>query len=364
MKTIPQFFVKSLMVATFAVAGSFSLHTMPTAQAAASSAQNLQLRLGNGRIVYFEYLKAAKKGAATFLLMPGVNRSLLMSEDGAQALAKKGYGVATMNFSVQPFSVNELEKNEIPFFMNQSPTLKDLALEVEALAKDLQQQLQAETVIPVSLSYSGAVSPFLKNFPLVIDTVPLTSSAAQNPELEQYRQSLKLGEMWNPIFGPGITRSLLDQAYRSKWADQVDSLSKQFNLASDRRSQMIEGYTTLSRATEGFEWDVAQLPAKTRRVFMFAGNEGKGLLEHQVRTFLKVYSADPKSLLFVVKDSGHLIPGDQPESYAGVLDLVAQGKTLEMGGVVEVDPSTRKSRTFQGAQAQKYLIDLVSAKEN
>lgn len=351
------------MVAALALTASFSLHAMPVAMAAVDAVQTMNLRLGNGRIVYFEYLKASQKGAATFLLLPGVNRSLLLSEAGPQALVKRGYGVVTMNFSVQPFSVNALAGNEVPFFMNQSPSLKDLAVEVEALAKDLREQFQTGEVIPVSLSYSGAVSPYLKNFPLVIDTVPLTSGPAQNPQLEQYRQSLKLGELWNPFFGPGITRSLLDQAYRQKWADQVDSISKQFDFSADRRSQMIEGYTTLSRATEGYEWDVKLLPINTRRVFLFAGDESKSLLEHQVATFLKIYSQDAKSLVFIVKKSGHLIPGDQPEFYGSILDVVAQGKTQGMGGVVEVDPETRQTRNFVGAQATSYLQDLVNSKK-
>lgn len=361
MKTILHLIPKRLMVATFAVLG-FTILTLSQAQAAANDAQALQLRLGNGRVVYFEYLKPTKKGATTFLLMPGMNRSLLISEAGPQALAKKGYGIAAMNFSVQPFSVNLLEKNETPFFMKQSPSLQDLALEVDELGKVLKEQYQADTVIPVSLSYSGAVSPFLKSFPVVIDAVPLTSGPAQNAQLEQYRQSLKMGEMWNPIFGPGITRTLLDQAYRKKWADQVTSIAKQFGFSEQRYDQMVEGYTVLSRATEGYEWNVQALAKDVHRVFVFAADEDKGLFAHQVKTFLQIYKQDEKSLLFLVKDSGHLIPGDQPEAFANILEMIEQGKTTTLNGVIEVDPTNRKTRNLRGAEATSYLQDLVNKK--
>lgn len=359
MKSLAQtfrYFSNTILLAVFFVGASPSLK----AHAAETNAQTLQLRLGNGRVVHFEYQKAGKEGAPTFLLLPGVNRSLLLSEEGPQALVQKGYAVVTMNFSVQPFSVSDLKTAEAPFFMTKSPSLADLAGEVEQLAKYLRTQQQADVIIPVSLSYSGAVSPFLKSFPLIIETVPLTSSAAQNPELEAYRNNLKLGEMWNPVFGPGITRSLLDQAYRSKWADQVDSISKQFTLPADRRDQMIEGYITLSRATEGFSWDASSLSAKTRRVFIFAGNESKGLLESQIALFESLYKQNSQALAFVIKDSGHLIPGDQPAAYGNVLELIATGKADTLSGVIEVDPAARKTRTFSGAQVAPYLRDLLS----
>ncbi|QDK37003.1 hypothetical protein [Bdellovibrio sp. NC01] len=352
MKTLVQF----LVLSSFFFASVLSF--------AANKPQNLQLRLGDGRVVYFEYAKATKKDAPTFLLMPGVNRSLLLNESGPKELIARGYGVAAMNFSVQPFSVDALEKNETPFFMTNSKiSLADLAAEVQELATDLKEQFQVSDVIPVSLSYSGAVSPFLKNFPVIVEAVPLTSGPAQNPQLEQYRQSLKMGEFWNPIFGPGITRNLLDQAYRSKWSEQVDAISNQFAFDSSRKDQMIEGYTVLSRATEGYEWDLTTLPSKTRRVFMFAANESKSLLQHQVNTFLALYAKDKNVLLFVVKNSGHVIPSDQPESYAGILDLVAQGKTDKLGGVIEVDPDQHATKTYQNSDAKTYLQGLVDSKE-
>ncbi|HWU43695.1 MAG TPA: hypothetical protein VN132_09665 [Bdellovibrio sp.] len=319
----------------------------------------LTLRLDTGRVIYFEYQKSREPGAPTFLLLPGVNRALLLQESGARALLAKGYGVASMNFSVQPFSVDVLGKDETPFFMNHSPSLQELAGEVNELAKSLQTDLQSGPVIPVSLSYSGAVSFYLEDFPVIIETVPLTSAAAQNPQLEAYRNSLKLGEFWNPIFGPAITRSLLDQAYRKKWGDQVDAISKQFDFSPDRRDQMIEGYTTLSRATEGFAWDLSQLPRTPRRVFLFAENESKSLLQHQIQIFENLYDENPQTLLFVIKNSGHVVPSEQPTAYAEALDLVAQGNTKNFAGVVEVNGTLRNAKHFEGAEAHKYLESLI-----
>lgn len=367
MKSITQFFFRNIFVALFVLIASEGIlpSTVQAASAATTAAiQPYQMTLGTGRVVYFEMAKPTQAGYPTFLLLPGVNRAFLLSEPGPQALIAKGYGVVGMNFSVHPFSVNALPANEVPFFMSASPSLQDFANEVSQLAKTLQTQFQTGPVIPVSLSYTGAVSPLLKDFPVVIETVPMTSAAAENPQLEAYRQSLKAGEMWNPIFGPGITRSLLDTAYRSEWEKQVSSMAEQFNFSEDRHSQMVEGYTTLSRAVEGFEWDLSALPKNVNRVFIFAENESKSLLTHQVATFETLYGKDAKTLLFVVKNAGHVVPSDQPEAYASILDLVAQGKTKAMGGVVEVDSASRKSRTFTGAQVHTYLQSLIDANQN
>ena len=124
-----------------------------------------------------------------------------------QNLIKRGFGVATFNFSTQPLSVAQLAEKEEPYFKSHDVSLKDLAEETAAIAGALKKQYGIDNVIPVSLSYSGAVSPFIKGYKLMIETVPMTSAAAENPQLEQYRQMLKAGEVWNPVFGPGITRS-------------------------------------------------------------------------------------------------------------------------------------------------------------
>jgi pimeloyl-ACP methyl ester carboxylesterase len=275
-----------------------------------------------------------------------------------QVLAHQGFGGATFNFSTQPFSVSTLNKGESPFFRRKNPKLQDLAAEVEAVANLLREKGFAN-IIPVSLSYSGAVSAHLKGFPLVLETVPMTSTAATNPQLEKFRQTLKAGELFNPIFGPGITRSLLDQAYRKQWTQQTEAITKQFNLPADRKEDMIEGYTSMSRAAEGFDWKDVRLDSKTRRVFVLAGNEAPTLLRNQIQTFQRLMSERNDALMFLVLESGHVVPAEQPIAYASLIRLLVTNKIGISSGVVIVKPSTGEIQATTGADATKTLEKIL-----
>ena len=71
-----------------------------------------------------------------------------------------------------------------------------------------------------------------------------------------------------------MRKNALDTVYRQKWAEQVDAITKQFStLPQDRKPEMIDGYTSMSRAREGFDWNKVELSTGTRRVFFVAGNE-------------------------------------------------------------------------------------------
>jgi hypothetical protein len=64
----------------------------------------------------------------------------------------------------------------------------------------LKQQKKIQRGIPVSLSYSAAVSPFIQSVDLIIEVAPLTSSQAANPVLEKLFVILKNAEVFNPFF--------------------------------------------------------------------------------------------------------------------------------------------------------------------
>jgi hypothetical protein len=326
--------------------------------AASAGSPTVTFNLESGRSMFVQIVKPAKAGLPTFLLLPGVNRSLLANEAEAVKLTEKGYGLVTFDFSTQPLSVALLKDGEKPYFRDHELSLADLAGEVKSLVKGLTSQYGLTNLIPVSLSYTGAVSPYLTGFPLVIETVPMTSMAAENPQLEQYRLWLKSGELLNPIFGPGITRASLDAAYRQVWAPQVDSISKQFDLPDSRREDMIEGYTVLSRAVEGFSWEDMKLPRDTRRVFILAGNEAGPLLRDQVDTFLRVSSLRDDTVAVVFEETGHIIPSEQPDLYAQILDQISSDTLGLKAGAVIVTPSTGKIRKLQPAEARKYLKSL------
>lgn len=342
--------MSSLLVASFVFASS-----------AYAEVEKLTMKLSNDRVVAVELVKPKNPKMPTFLFLPGVNRGLIANDDALEALAQQGFGIVAMNFSVQPFSVNALEKNVRPAFRAKSFNLTELGQEADTLAAQVKKTYQIQNIIPVSISYSSAVSSTLQNYPLIIDVVPMTSSAAVNPQLETYRATLKAGEIWNPIFGPGITRSLLDQAYYSQWTSQVDAMISTFKLDASRKSDMVEGYTVLSRAAEGFEWDSSKTPKTTKRVFMLAHDDDSNLLKNQLELVSKLLQSNANVLAFVVNKSGHVMPADQPEAYASIIASVATGTMKDATGIVEFDPGSNKVKAFKGGEAQKYILNLINS---
>lgn len=329
--------------------------------AAHAKIENFHLNMGNGRLVSFELVRAKNSKLPTFLFLPGVNRGLLASDDALVSLAEQGYGIVTMNFSTQPFSVSALEKNVKPHFRTTTYKLDDLNTEVTALSDELKKNFNVKTIVPVSISFSSAVSSSLQNFPFIIDAVPMTSSAAVNPDLEAYITYLKSAEIFNPVFGPGITRSILDQAYTSKWADQVDSMIETFELNKERRADMIEGYSVFSRASERFVWDLKKTSADTRRVFIFAMDDSPTLLKDQLQLFLKAMDSTPNALAFIVKDSGHVVSTDQPEAYASILNYLITTNVKSVNGIFLVSPGVDKKKLYTGAEAKKYIKTLIES---
>lgn len=330
---------------------SLLLALVPALALAAPEPITVVHKMSGGRQLHVQISKP-DAGKPTFLFLPGVNRSLLLTEPAAQQLIKNGNGVVAFNFSVQPFSLATLGRGEKPAFYNDDVTLETLAGETESVAKGLAQQYGLKNIIPVSLSYSGAVSRYLKGFSSAIDAVPLSSMAAFSPELAQYRNWLKSGELFNPFFGPTITRNALDQAYRMQWSKQVDAITEQFKLPRDRSSEMVDGYIRLSRATEGFEWKNASDSMK--RTFVLAAKENPVMLRHQIEVIRERLTRNSNESVFIMQESGHVVPADQPVAYAKVLELVASGKNKP--GITLVTPSTGEFKSL-GAQESIQLLD-------
>ncbi|NOT80754.1 MAG: hypothetical protein HOP07_17350 [Bacteriovoracaceae bacterium] len=322
--------------------------------------ETFNLTIDTGRLISFEIVRAQNSKLPTFLFLPGVNRGLLASDEALETLSSLGYGIVTMNFSTQPISVSALPKGVKPHFRNNIYKLDDLNTEVHALSNELKKSFNVKTIIPVSISFSSAVSSTLKNFPLIVDAVPMTSSAAVNPELEAYITYLKSAEIFNPIFGPGISRTLLDQAYAQKWGGQVDAIVDEFELNKERRSDMIEGYSVFSRASERFVWDLKNTAPETRRVFIFAKNDSPTLLKDQLELFLKAMDSTPNALAFIVNNSGHVVSSDQPAAYAGILNSLVAANLKNISGIFEVNPGSDKMKFFTGAEAKKYIKNLIN----
>lgn len=316
-----------------------------------------RLDLGEGRIIQYQIVKPENPDLPTYLLLPGVNRSLFLDDKAPTMIAFNGFGLATFNFSVQPLSVGMLKKAERPHFLDSEVGFAELAREAEAFSQYLAEQ-GIKNVIPVTLSYTGAISPLLKKSSLVVDVVPMTSWEATNPELAQYYNTLKAGEFWNPIFGPGITRAALDSAYRSQWVKKVDSFIEEYKLPAYRREEMVQGYIQMSRASETKDWDIKTVAKGPRRIMVLAGQETPSLLKHQLTTFQKMISERSESLLVMVLESGHIIPNDQPEAFAVLLQAIGTNRIPNEAGVILMD-GEGKTRIVPREQTSGFIDHML-----
>ena len=319
-----------------------------------------------GRVMFVEAVAPANPELPMLLLMPGMNRAGKLSDPSAIALISAGYGVAEMSFSVHPYSVAMLPKGTEPFFKNRQPTLQDLANEVDRVATVLTEQMSLKNVVPVSLSFSGALSPLLKGYPLIIETVPMTSERAVNTEGAKYRDSLKAGELFNPFFGPSVSRYMMDQAYQTKWIEQAKTMIAQFGLPAARLQDMVDGYSAMSRAAEDASWANVKLPKETKRVFILALGEGPELLMNQVQTLKRLMSDGQNLTIIAIGDAGHIVHVDQPRAFAKAVEF-ALGNThgVELGAVNIIMPANAEhgmsiSAVDAGKPAMDWLDTIIA----
>lgn len=175
------------------------------------------IEISAGRNVFIRVVAPETPETPFYLFLPGPNRSLFVSEAQTQNLVLTGAGVGAMNFSTQPHSISSLGKGVRPAFYSHEMKLADFAQEVEVTIANL-KKLGYKNVIPVSLSYSGVLSPMLAVHDLIIETSPITSMAAARPDLQKALELQRMTNFWNPFFAPSINRALLDKAYRDNWA--------------------------------------------------------------------------------------------------------------------------------------------------
>jgi len=313
-------------------------------------AEFCEYALGGNKLA-LQVHKPADSGKPVFLFLPGSNRSLLLDHPVAQVLALAGAGMVTMNYSAHPLSrAGSTPGDPKPV------TAAELAEQVNFIRAYVAKMHGLNNLIPVALSYSGVVSPFL-DFPLIIDLVPMTSADEQNRQLAAYRRSLTAGAAINPFAGQAIARGMLDTAYRSVWGSEVDDQIEELGVPESRRAEMIEGMVQLSRAAEGFSWENSPPKKNVRRDFILGANENRALLKHQVQTFLRLQREGYAVRAIVIKEAGHMIFNDQPAALAVVLAAAAvreaQGALLTV-----VTPSTGAVESLDAEAAISYLERL------
>lgn len=307
-----------------------------------------------GRKLFLQWQKPSVAGKPTFLLLPGINRSIFMLEEYVQNILKKGYGVVTFNFSAHPLSSSLLDKEQKPYFVDHDYKLSDLAYEVEFLAEYLRGEGVTD-IIPVTLSFTGALSPYLTSFPLIIDMSPMTSMAAHNPTADMYRKSLD----WNFFLSKETKRKMIDDSYRSFWRPLAKSYITDYKLPKERESNMIEGLVEMSRAGEDSDWFKTLPKPSGRHVFIIAGKESSSLLRHQLQT-TEAYTKEIDTQVYIMEGAGHLIWDTQASALADVLDRIAANADAPGTLVVKTakDGSHALTRMDDARECERYLRSL------
>jgi len=270
------------------------------------------------------------------LLLPGVRRPVFKTDLGYMALVNKGYGIATFSFSRQPFSLSLESSEGRSSIRNTSFGFQDLLKETNLVIQDLAKR-GIHNVVPVSLSFSAAISPHLKGYPLIIETAPMTSwdAAVKSSKALEDKKMLQAMQFWNPFLSPFV-RQKLNDGYREEFAKEIDEQMQLLSLDPKKRDEFLEGQTQLTRAAEGSDWSRLQLPPETRRIFFVGLKDHPRLLRHQLETFKRLMDTGGNHLLITIQEAGHFIPINQPFVYAALVDAILSNPDYKKGGLVMI----------------------------
>lgn len=307
----------------------------------------------NGATVALEIHEPVTADETTYLMLPGLKRALHSPDEAVKKLAANGKGVVSMNFSTQPFSLAfSPEGSTEPA----TPvTMESLKGEVERVRGFLNER-GLRNIVPVSLSFGGAVSAGLTGFDTIIDIVPMTSADAQSPTMQSYRSMLEAAEWLNPLFGRQHTRNMLDQAYRTAWGNLIDQRNGdfEFGFPAARRGRMLDGGVQLSRAVEKFDWENIAVDKSIRRIFILAGNEARPLFQHQKKTAARLMKQGYNIRLYIVDEGDHFMFRQQPQTLAQLLLDYKQSHNI-YPSLVTIKPSTGERSELTGEAAVRAL---------
>lgn len=274
-----------------------------------------------GRQIYVEMRRAQVEGKPTLLFLPGLFCAPKLDEKFIKILNEAGFGAIIMNFSLQAPSINLLDRDQKPLFKFRDLTLRDLADEVEFVAKMVRAEFPGIQIIPVSLSYSSIITPYLTSFTHIIETSPMTSTWSAIPDIQNMRSFLN----FNPMLSQGTIRRLLDQTYfNASWAVTEFTIN-QYNLPHTRTFEMNEGYEALMRMAEDFDWMKVPLESVAHRDWIVAANERYSLKTHQQRAITRFSQAKPSSRMIEIRGTTHIIKNHQPEKLAEAIAQFASG---------------------------------------
>lgn len=267
------------------------------------------------------------------LLLPGVNRGYLRSDNILGVLQQNNIAFVAMNFSTHPIAVNGLKYGVEPYFRSKDFTVEDYAFEVNFMASEIKREFGLEA-IPVTLSFSSSVSRALKNFDIIVDISPFTTVKDANPNLATYQTSLEFANMFNPM-RTYVIRSAMDQAYRLAWNPVVKSYIEGYKLKEDRKDDFMEGYLSSSRSLEKLELEKPDATT-TKRFFILAEGEKESLQKGQLNLLKAHVDAKTDTACFFVRGGKHALPMSNPLEIAQILKIILEQTENIQSGCYDV----------------------------
>ena len=280
------------------------------------------LKINDGQYVTYDASFLAGSSASTLIFLPGINRALDNRDAFIQQLKhQKKFNFVSYHTSLHPESLALIPTTQTAYFKLKDVTAQDLADEATTLV----EKLKIKNPIFISLSYSSVIANKLAQMnteSIIIEVAPMIRFDEADPEGSQ---TLSFWKNWFNLF-PGVgsiwTKSLLHQAYSHYWSQRVEELAQEDEKYQDPayKALVVQGYTQLSIAADGFDYRQQELANSAKRYFILADNEEENRAKLQYELIEKYNSAtEQETSPYIIKDSGHIIPSEQPKQYLSIL---------------------------------------------
>lgn len=278
------------------------------------------VELPGQRVLVYEHYQPTQVGP-TLIFLPGIYRGQLRNDPVIKFLTKADFSFVNMHFAEQPDSIVETPREKNPDFSKVD--LKTLAQEVSVLS----QKLNLELPVPVTLSYSAAVTSSLdrSRFPVVIEVAPIAKSTDTLPE--GVASFYELWESWvrNMPYGSQWLLAQKKIQLQSYWGQWVSGYATRLPLLNDPdiRDRAARGYTALTMAADGFDLRKQGFRQGPQRYFILGSEEQASRAEIQkqaIESYQKITGHENN--VFVIEGAGHIVSSDQPEKFVETLKTI------------------------------------------
>jgi pimeloyl-ACP methyl ester carboxylesterase len=279
------------------------------------------LALSRNRVLVYEYYDHPGS-SSTLVFLPGIYRGYLSNDKFVAAMVKHKMSFVLFHFAEQPDSVVNTEKN--PDFSGTTP--KVLADEVLSLVK----ALELKNAIPVTLSYSAITTAQLDRnyFPVVIETSPIGRDTDDlPPAVSAFYETWEAWVKTVPFYGEAWLNQTKEIQLRQYWSPWIDKYQKRLPQLKDEayRERALQGYVSLTRASEGFDLRVQNFRQGPDRYFILGDQEDemRASYQNEAITSYQKQTGHTENV-YTVKGAGHVVSSDKPDEYVDVLRSIQQ----------------------------------------